>query len=182
MGKLGPNDICVPEFSVRWHGWIVFPRTDTYDFLLSGTGTAKVVLEEELLFDWSDLSANPRSTPVFYSEGELVPLTVYFQKMGETSSFSFRWEDEDGYMIPVPGEYLYHPVNRTTIITPSTGIFNISVRSVDWVGHYSNNKIKTGIIDDIPPEFDLVDLMAWYPKENPEITFKITDPSMFSYI
>ena len=181
-GKLGPNEICVPDFSVRWHGWIVFPRTDTYDFLLSGTGTAKVVLEEEILFDWSDLSANPRSTPIFYSEGEIVPVTVYFQKMGETSSFSFRWEDEDGYMIPVPGEYLYHPVNRTTIITPTTGIFNISVRSVDWVGHYSNNEIKTGMIDDIPPEFDLVDLRAWYPKENPEISFKITDPSMFSYI
>ncbi|MCK5774015.1 MAG: hypothetical protein KAH57_09545, partial [Thermoplasmata archaeon] len=181
-GKLGPNNICVPDFSVRWHGWISFPGTDTYDFLLSGTGTAKVILGDEILFDWCDLGSNPRSEPVFYSEGDMVPVIVYFQKMGETSSFSFRWEDQDGYMIPIPGEYLYHPVNRTTIISPDTGVFNISVNSLDWVGYSSNKASDTGIIDDISPEFILDDLKSWYPNANPSINFKISDPHLLSYV
>lgn len=181
-GKLGPNEICVPDFSVRWHGWIDFPRTDNYDFLLSGTGNAKVVLGGDILFDWSDLTANPRSTPTFYSEGEVVPVVIYFRQNGETSSFSFKWQDENGYMVPVPGEYLYHPVNRTTVHTPSTGVFNISVRSVDWVGYYSDEEIKTGIIDDIPPEFDLEDLRAWYPEADPNVSFKVIDPAVSSYM
>ncbi len=178
-GSLNPN-----AFSIRWHGWFNSFDTREHIFSMIGEGEAKLMVKGETLIEWSHLSTTPTSNPYYLESGEIVEIIVLMKNnLGDghgmvESGITLKLEDSRGVMLPIDDSQLSYPSNLTEMIVPSTGVFDIHVRSVDWVGLVSEGSTVSGFIDDVGPRFDLSSVSRWHPNTNATLRFTVFDPDM----
>ena len=172
------------NYSVRWHGWFRAFDSRDHRFSLSGSGEVKMILGDECLIDWSQLSETPVSPPVYMESGETRSITILLRNYVGPSNevwetyMSLKMEDKKGFMNPMDPAQLLFPSNITKIITPSEESFPVRVRSVDWAGLVSETVSITGYTDLAPPVFDLSLIERWYPSTSPAIKVRIRDPAI----
>ncbi|MGA1872752.1 MAG: hypothetical protein ACMUHY_03695 [Thermoplasmatota archaeon] len=179
-----PDNLWYFSFSIRWDGWFRVPSSRMYQFSVSGTeyGNAMVVLDDTSIIPWTDLKTSQNSLQRFLNEGDMLPIQVYYyyqtsDLQNAESSFSLRYLDEKGMMVPIPSSELFHPSNRTDIRLGFEDEFSVSVSAFDWVGYTSEPASITGYLDSRDPVFNLSGFEPWYRSPTPTIVIGIRDPT-----
>ncbi|MGA1848940.1 MAG: PA14 domain-containing protein, partial [Thermoplasmatota archaeon] len=187
-GPWGPDvdELTPAKFSVRWHGWFRADRSQPYQFSIGGNGNGMLVLGNEVLIDWSDLTLASTSPQRYITEGTYLPIEVYYfnddpPSPPPSSSFYLRYINEIGNLVPVTSELLHYPGNTTSFELGDIETFDFSVASVDWVKTSSAPITRTGYIDRDAPVIDMTGLSSWYGSEQPVLDLVMRDPDIDGY-
>ena len=176
-GVWGPDPRKIPPFdySARWHGYLRPNRTGEHRFSVEGTGSVMIGLGGEMLYDWTELDRFGSYTRIDLTEGEPVPIVIYYKQAGNVSTLKLRWTDDTGVLVPIPAGMLYHAVNRTSV-TSSVNPVKLEIWSVDWVGRSSDHRSLVFGIDDALPVFDTTGVSRWVNGTMPTFQLRVTDP------
>ena len=183
-----PNNLSAYDFSVRWHGWFKAPDTTSYRFSIGGRGEAKMILKGEQQFDFSNLETNPMTGDLQMKGGELYYIEILYRRQTESGGgepvdnrINLQWDVGAGTFKTIPSTLLYYPSNRTNFKAGGKSPFNVSVRSVNWVGSTSSWVKTMGFIDTEGPRVDLSETIGWYGNSKPEIVIRTYDLNIGSY-
>ena len=184
-GQFSPNSEFLPpkSFSIRWHGWIRAPDTRAYRFSLGGSGEAKMIIGEEMIFDFKDIQAIPITPGIEMTGGGLTYVELLYRPSMDPldrNSIELLWDGGSGSFETIPSSILHYPSNSTDFDVETNGPFNISVRSVNWVGITSEWRDAMGIIDTEGPRVDFTISSRWYGSSKPDIRMHAYDVNIGS--
>jgi hypothetical protein len=180
-GMWGPGPERVPPygFSVRWDGWVRFPKDRYYRFELTGMGTAKLIMDGAIVIDWTNLSTSPITAARYYTKDEMRSVEIYLRQDGPGSSISFLVDDDRGEFVPVPEGELYHVSNKVSLNIPGAGVQTVALTSIDWAGRTSRTKELELVMERDVPGFNLTEYRSWYAEASPTVELIIYDPASY---
>ncbi len=182
-GKFGPDPnlgIHYNDFSVMWRGWFKSPWDFPFNFRLNGYGMARLEVDGQEIIPWSEISKTRTSTTLNFEKDTIHAIMIQFRNdpVLLDTAIELKWLEEDGRFWPVGSSNLFSPSNRTTI-HPEEDQDNIVIhaRSVDMVGHISEESNIFGRRDANGPSFDPYNIPQWTATDRPILNIRISDRS-----
>lgn len=87
------NDFPSDDFSVRWSGVIVAPKSGKYVFTSASDDGIRLYINNQLLIDdWNDHAVEARSATITLEEGKIYPLTFEYYEHGGDAIVLLGWQ------------------------------------------------------------------------------------------
>jgi len=174
-GSWGPDIERIPpeHFSVRWHGYISLKGEWDQYLRFTGRGEVKVLMDEDLVLDWTRVATLPEIGPI--EENRLIPVEVYYRHGTGISGIRMEYLNSSGSFDLLPEEALYHPTNIMTINEEYNETVSCSVFSVDWTGKRSDPSDITGVTDSTGPRIGFEEFSTWYGYTDVRMKISIDD-------
>ena len=173
-----PFSIHYDDFSILWRGWITSPWEFSTRFRLKGSGLARLEIDGEEIIPWTGISQATTSGEIDFQPGSTHFIRIHYMNDPGTPETGIRlmWLEEDGRFWPVPESELYNPVNSSIVdeLEESEEMY-ISFRSVDMVGHISENYTLSVQKDIEGPSFHPVSVPLWTRSIEPIIEIDVFD-------
>lgn len=102
------NGIPVGNFSIRWTGFIVVPRTERYTFYTTSDDGARLwVNNVQLVNNWKGQAANEASGSIQLTAGQRYPITIEYMELGSVASMNLKWSSSSTPKTIIPTSALY---------------------------------------------------------------------------
>jgi len=101
------RDVRANNFSVRWEGFVVIPKSGRYTFIVNSDDGCRMWLNgQELFNDWVGRGAQDSSKQLTLKKG-MYPIKIEYFEAGGAASAKLIW-NVDGNRQVIPADYLCH--------------------------------------------------------------------------